>query len=75
MSERGNSITDTNNVHTEETGHETHWEEEDGYYGEHEDCFAVVILECLDELDVLNGDKLGSVEELIAVLRLLLDPV
>ena len=74
MSERSNSVTDTNDVHTEETGHETHWEEEDGYYSEHENCFAVIILECLDELDVLNSDKLGSVEKLIAVLNLLLDP-
>lgn len=74
MPERGNSITDTNDVHTEETGHETHREEEDGYNGEYENCFAVIILECLDELDVLNGDKLGSVEELIAILGLLLDP-
>ena len=74
MSERGNSITDTDDIHTEETRYESHWEEEDGYYSEHEDCFAVIILECLDELDVLNGDKLSSVEEFIAVLRLLLDP-
>lgn len=74
MSERSNSITDTNNVHTEEAGHETHWKEEHGYYSEYEDRFAVVILECLDELDILNGDELGSVEELIAVLGLLLDP-
>ena len=73
MSERGNSITDTNDIHTEETGHKTHWEEEDSYYREHEDCFAVIILECLDELNVLNGNKFGSVEELIAVLDLLLD--
>ena len=40
--------TDTNDVHTEEAGHETHGEEEDGYYGEHEDRFAVIVLECLD---------------------------
>ena len=74
MPERGNSITDTNDVHAEEAGDETHWKEEHGHYGEYEDCFAVIILECLDELNVLNGDKLGSVEELIAVLGLLLDP-
>ena len=73
MLERGDSVTDTNDVHTEETGHEPHWEEDDGYYGKDEDCFAVVILECLDELDVLNGDKFGSGEELITVLGLLLD--
>ncbi len=73
MPERGNSVTDTNDVHTEEAGHETHWEEEDGYYGEHEDRFAVIILERLDELDVLDGDKLGSVEKFITVLGLLLD--
>lgn len=73
MPERGNSITNTNDVHTEEAGDETHWEEEHGYDGEYEDCFAVIILECLDELDVLDGDQLGSVEELIAVLGLLLD--
>ena len=73
MPERGSHVTDTNDVHTEEAGHETHWEEEDRYYGEHEDRFAVIILECLDELDVLDGDKLGSVEEFITVLGLLLD--
>ena len=73
MPERGNLATDTDDVHTKEAGHETHREEEDGYYGEHEDRFAVIVLKCLDELDVLNGDKLGSVEELITVLGLLLD--
>ena len=73
MPERGNSITDTDDVHTEEAGHEAHGEEEHGYYGEYEDCFAVIILECLDELDVLSGNKLSSIEQLIAVLGLLLD--
>ena len=73
MPERGNGITDTNDVHTEEAGHEPHWEEDDGYDGEDEDCLAVVILECLDELDVLNGKKLGSGEKLVTVLGLLLD--
>lgn len=48
MPEGGNSVIDTNDVHTEEASHETHWEEEDSYYREHEDRFAVIVLECLD---------------------------
>ena len=73
MRERGDSVTDTNDVHTKEAGHETHWDEEDSYYGEHVYRFAVIILGRLDELNVLDGDKLGSVEELITILGLLLD--
>ena len=73
MRECAHSVTDTNDVHTEEAGHEAHWDEEDGYYGEHVYRFAVNILGRLDELDVLDGDKLGSVEEFITVCGLLLD--
>ena len=73
MPERGNLVIDTNDVHTEEAGHEPHWEEDDGYDGKNEDCFAVIVLERFDQLDVLDGEKLGSVEELVTVLGLLLD--
>ena len=73
MPDWGNSAADTNDVHTKKACHETHREEEDGHYGEHEDRFAVIILESLDELDVLDGDKLGSVQELITILGLVLD--
>ena len=73
MLERGNTVTDTNDVHTKEAGHETHWDEEDSYYREHVYRFAVNILGRLDELNVLDGDKLGSVEQFITVLDLLLD--
>ena len=73
LCERASSVTNTNDVHTEEAGHEAHWDEEDGHYGEHVYHFAVIIPGRLGELDVLAGDKIGSVEELITVLGLLSD--
>ena len=73
MRECAHSVTDTNDVHTEEAGHEAHWDEEDGYYGKHVYRFAINILRRLDELDVLYGHKLGSVERFITVPGLVSD--
>lgn len=52
--EGGGRVAKANYIHTEEAGHKVQREEEDCDHGEHEDRFAVVVLERFDQLYVLD---------------------
>lgn len=54
-------------VHAEETSHETRWEEDDGDDGKDQYRLAVFVLLRLDELYVLYGEPRYSLPEFCAV--------
>ena len=60
------------NIHTEEAGHKRQGKEKHRHHSEDEDCFAVVVLKCFHQFNVLNRKELGSVGQFSAALLLLL---